>query len=112
MSFGRCGVIATKRMQCASPLDPSAVAMGPNSPSFSTDLSASVPLSLLLPPPTPWYSWYFPPVTTWYLPKVRWADLEPGLLRKLGNGSYGQVGTPALLGVVIVLSFLRNHAQE
>jgi hypothetical protein len=23
--------------------------------------------------------------------KVRWADLEGGLLRKLGSGSYGQV---------------------
>lgn len=38
--------------------------------------------------------------------KIRWCDLEPGLLRKLGNGSYGQVFQGTYLNAQVAIKVL------
>jgi hypothetical protein len=38
--------------------------------------------------------------------KIRWHDLEPGLLRKLGNGSYGQVFQGVYLNAQVAIKVL------
>lgn len=38
--------------------------------------------------------------------KIRWCDLEPGLLRKLGNGSYGQVFQGVYLNAQVAIKVL------